>query len=262
MRPQLMSVMWSRPSRPLRSTKAPKSVRFLTVPLRISPGHHFREQLGATLVAFLLDQLPARQHDVLPFLVDLDDLEPVHVAQKTGEIARRNDVDLRGRQEGLDTDVDEQAAFDDGLDLAFDRAPFVADRENSLPVLLELRFLAGQDHHALAVFEPFNEHVNLVADLGGLGILELGKRDDAFALVADVDEDFLGADFEDDAFDDLAWDKALGALPQGFFHGEHRDRVVRVRQCCGRLGRESETRRRLHCLTDHTLQWQRRLKSG
>ena len=38
MRPQLMSVMCSNPSRPFRSTNAPKSVRFFTVPLRISPG--------------------------------------------------------------------------------------------------------------------------------------------------------------------------------------------------------------------------------
>ena len=38
MRPQLMSVMWSRPSMPLSSMNAPKSVMFLTVPLRMSPG--------------------------------------------------------------------------------------------------------------------------------------------------------------------------------------------------------------------------------
>ena len=38
MRPQLMSVMCSRPSRPFRSMNAPKSVRFFTVPLRMSPG--------------------------------------------------------------------------------------------------------------------------------------------------------------------------------------------------------------------------------
>ena len=32
-----MSVMWSRPSMPSRSMNAPKSVMFLTVPLRMSP---------------------------------------------------------------------------------------------------------------------------------------------------------------------------------------------------------------------------------
>ena len=34
---QLMSVMWSRPSRPSRSMNAPKSVMFLTVPLTVLP---------------------------------------------------------------------------------------------------------------------------------------------------------------------------------------------------------------------------------
>ncbi len=38
MRPQLMSVMWSSPSMPPRSTNAPKSTMFLTLPGRIWPG--------------------------------------------------------------------------------------------------------------------------------------------------------------------------------------------------------------------------------
>ena len=37
MRPQLMSVMCSRPSMPPRSTKAPNSAMFLTMPLRRWP---------------------------------------------------------------------------------------------------------------------------------------------------------------------------------------------------------------------------------
>jgi len=53
---QLMSVMWSRPSMPFNSMNAPKSVMFLTVPLRMSPGTHFGQQLGAFFVALLFDQ--------------------------------------------------------------------------------------------------------------------------------------------------------------------------------------------------------------
>ncbi len=80
MRPQLMSVMCSRPSMPLRSMNAPKSVMFLTVPLPMSPGVISREELLALLGAFLLDEFAAGQDDVLPLLVDLDDLEIVGVA--------------------------------------------------------------------------------------------------------------------------------------------------------------------------------------
>ena len=114
---------------------APKSVMFLTVPLRMSPGRHFGEQLRAALGAFLLDEFAAGEDDVLPLLVDLDDLEFVGVADVLREVLRRDDVDLRGGQEGLDADVDEQAAFDDGFDLAGDGAAFVADGEDAFPVL-------------------------------------------------------------------------------------------------------------------------------
>ncbi len=66
------------------------------------------------------------------------------------------DVDLRRGQESLDTNVDEQAAFDDGLDLACDRAAFIADGEDAVPVLLELGFFLGEDDHAVLVFELFD----------------------------------------------------------------------------------------------------------
>ena len=93
---------------------------FLTVPLRMSPGTISASSLRALLVAFLLDQFAARQHDVLPLLVDFDDLEFVAVADELREVLRRDDVNLRRRQKRLDADVDDQAALDDGLDLAGD----------------------------------------------------------------------------------------------------------------------------------------------
>jgi hypothetical protein len=42
--------------------------------------------------------------------------------------------------------------------------------------------------------------------------------DDSLAFVADIDEDFLGTDFNDGAFDNFACGKAHRALPHGFFH--------------------------------------------
>ena len=78
-------------------------------------GHHFGEQLGAFLVALLLDEFAARQHDVLAVLVDFDDLELVGVADELREILRRDDVNLRRGQKRLDADVDDQAALDDAI---------------------------------------------------------------------------------------------------------------------------------------------------
>ena len=169
---------------------------------------HFGEQLGAALGAFLLDEFAAGEDDVLALLVDFDDLEIVGVADELREVLRRDDVNLRGGQERLDADVDDEAAFDDGLDLAVDGAAFVADGEDLVPVLLELGLFLGEDDHAFLVFEFLDEDIDFVADLDGLDVVEFVGGDDAFAFVADVHEDFLGADFDDGAFDDFARRKA------------------------------------------------------
>ena len=215
MRPQLMSVMWSRPSMPLRSMNAPKSVMFLTVPLRMSPGVISVSSFWRVFVAFLLDQFAAGEDDVLALLVDLDDLEIVGVADELGEVLGRDDVDLRGGQERLDADVDQQAAFDDGFDLAVDGAAFVANGDDLVPVLLELGLFLGEDDHALVVFELLDQDIDFVADFDGLDVFEFVAGDDAFAFVADVDEDFLGADFDDGAFDDLPAAKRMGPFASG-----------------------------------------------
>ena len=160
-------------------------------------GGHFGEELGALVVALLFDQFAAGEDDVLAFLVDFDDLELVGVADELGEVLGRHDVNLGGGQEGLDADVDEQAAFDGGLDLAGDGAAFVADGEDLVPVLFELGLFLGEDDHAFLVFEFFDEDINLVADLDGFDVFEFAAGDDALAFVADIHEDFLGADFDD-----------------------------------------------------------------
>ena len=82
MRPQLMSVMWSRPSRPFEVDERAEIGDVLDRALADVAGHHLGEQLGAFVVAFLLDQFAAGEDDVLAFLVDLDDLEFVGVADE------------------------------------------------------------------------------------------------------------------------------------------------------------------------------------
>src|SRR6266850_2316904 len=105
MRPQDISVMWSKPSRPLRSINAPKSVMFLTVPLRMSPGvisarSFWRRSLRSCSI-----------------------------------ISRRDDVDLRGREEGLHSNVHQQTAFDHGFDFALHGRTFVGDLKDLVPIL-------------------------------------------------------------------------------------------------------------------------------
>src|ERR671936_1883163 len=69
------------------------------------------------LLALLLEEDAAREHDVAALLVELDDLELVLLADQLIEIADRPEIDLRARQERLHTDVDGEAALhpaDDG----------------------------------------------------------------------------------------------------------------------------------------------------
>ena len=130
---------------------------------------------------------------------------------------------MRRGQEGFDADVDEQTAFDHGLDFAGDRAALVADGEDLVPILFELGLFLGQDDHAFLVFEFFNQDIDFIADLDGLDVFKFVGRDRAFALVTNVHENFLGTDFDDGAFNDFACRKAFVALLQGFFHGKHND---------------------------------------
>ncbi len=191
--------------------------------------------MGALFRALLLDQFTARQHDVLPLLIDFDDLELVTIADELREVPRRNDINLRRRQKRLDADVDDQAALDDGLHLAGDAPALFANRENLVPILLELRLLVREDDRALLVFKLLDEHINLVADLDGVGVNKFIRGDDAFAFVTDVHQNFLGADFDDLAFDNFALGKTRRALLHGLFHCEHNLTVLN----CGNLGTQT-----------------------
>ncbi len=172
---------------------------------------HLGQQLPALLIALGLDQFTAAQNDVLALLVDLDDLEFVAVADVGLEVLGSDDVELRRGQEGFHADIDDEAALDDGLDLAHDAAAFVANGEDAFPVLLEFGLLVGEDDGAFLVFELFNENIDLLTDLDLLDVNKFIVGDDAFALIADVHEDFFRTDFDDGAFDDFALGDELAA---------------------------------------------------
>jgi hypothetical protein len=95
----------------------------------------------------------------------------------------------------------------------------VKDLRDLVPVLFVGGALLGEDDHSLIVFEPAEEDLHLVSDLEIFDVVELGKRDDALALVADVDEDLASAKFEDVAFDDaILAEVPSGILGEQFLH--------------------------------------------
>ena len=135
----------------------------------------------------------AREHDVAALLVDLDDAHAQLLAAQRVEVADGTDVDLRAGQERADADVDREAALDALDDAADDDLALGVGLLDLVPDLHLLGFFAREDDVAFAVFGALEQHVDDVAGLDGdLAVLveELVDRDDAFGLVADVDDDF------------------------------------------------------------------------
>ena len=104
---------------PPRSTNAPKSAMFLTTPLRIWPDFDLGEQLASSAASRWssislrrLTTMLRRASSILRIM------HSIVLADVVADVGRPADVDLAGRQEDVDADVDEQAA----LDLAGDHA--------------------------------------------------------------------------------------------------------------------------------------------
>ena len=208
-RPQLMSVMCSRPSMPPRSTKAPKSAMFLTVPLRTWPTADLLEQLLLLGLAGDLDQLAAADDDVAPALVDLQDHALDVLIDVIGDVGWTADVDLAGGQEDVDADIDQQPALDLAGDASLDDVAFVIAGDDHLPGAHPVRFLARQDDLAGLVFHALEQDFDVVARLGGRLVLPLVERNQALGLVADIDDHLVADDLDHLARDDAADLEAL-----------------------------------------------------
>ena len=96
-------------------------------------------------------------------------------------------------QERADADVHREAALDPLDDAADDDLALGVGLLDLVPDLHLLGFFAREDDVAFAVFGALEQHVDDVAGLhGDLAVLveELVDGDDAFGLVADVDDHF------------------------------------------------------------------------
>ena len=185
---------------------------------------HAFEELLALLAPLLLDQFAPAENDVLPVVVDLDNLEIVGVADELLQIFRRNDVDLRSRQERFDADVHHQAAFDDRLHLAFDQPVAREDARDLVPILTIGGLLLRENDHALVVLEPFEEHFHFIADFHRVDVVEFVRGNDAFRFVADIDQDFARTNFEDSSLDDATFFEFAKRLREQILHLQHSDK--------------------------------------
>ena len=86
---------------------------FLTDAVRVLPFLKPAEGVGFCRGLFDFDDGAAREDDVVPFLVERNDLEFVFVPAKRVEVLDRLGVDERSGKERFDAaDVDGQSAFD------------------------------------------------------------------------------------------------------------------------------------------------------
>src|ERR671919_2843266 len=162
------------------------------------------------LLALLLEDRTAREDDVVPAAVELDHLAAQRLAHELVEVLDAADVHERSGQEAAHAEVEDETALDDLDHDALDGLAALGCALDPLPRHLEARALLGEDEPSLGVLLCHHERIDLVAQLHLVGRVdraaygELGDRDDAFGLVADVDEDLVLVDADDLAAHDLA----------------------------------------------------------
>src|SRR5437870_9316866 len=157
------------------------------------------------LLALLLEDRPAREHDVAAAPVELDHLGADRLADHRGQVLHRPEVHLGARQERLDPDVDGEAALDDLDDAALDRRALLVGLGDRVPDLDLVGLVLREDDEAFGVFLGLEVDLDLLAHLRQDAVaVELLDRDRALALVADVDEHLARADVDHASADHLA----------------------------------------------------------
>ena len=99
----------------------------------------------AHLLALVLEDGAAGEHDVVSRAVELDHLAAELLAEELVEILDAADVHERRRQEAAHAEVEDQAALDDLDHLAGDGLAALGSRLDRLPRDLEARALLGED---------------------------------------------------------------------------------------------------------------------
>ena len=210
-------------------------MRFLTEPLHhraFLQVVHERAALGGEL---LLDDRAARDHDVIALLIELDDLELERLALEVRGIAHRAHVDERAGQECAHVlDLDREAALDAAGDDAGDDLLLVEGLLEAGPGARALGLLARQARLAGAVLDrverDFDGVAGLDLDLAAF-VLELLERNDGLGLEADVDDDDVVGDVDDQPGQDhsradaLIGETLLEELCETFCHTFTRTRM-------------------------------------
>ncbi len=162
------------------------------------------------LLALVLEDGAARKDDVVARAVQLDDLAAQLAAEELVEVLDASDVHERRGQEASDAEVEDEAALDDLDHLPVHGLAALGRAFDRLPGELEAGALLREDEPPVRVLLREDERVDLLAERDLVGRVDrpadrqLGDGNDAFGLVADVDEHLVLVDADDRAVHDLA----------------------------------------------------------
>ena len=155
------------------------------------------QEVGADLGLGLLEPGATGEDHVVAVLVQLNDLRLELAAHVGLEVANATHLHQGGGQEAAQADVQDETALDDLNDGAGDDAVLLLDALDGAPGALVLRALLAQEQTPFLVLLLQDEGFDLVADgddLVGVDVVldgQLASEDDAFGLVADVEEDLI-----------------------------------------------------------------------
>src|SRR5260221_11685943 len=195
----------------------------------------------------LLEPGAAGQDHVIAVLVQLDDLRLDLLAHVRLQVANSPHLDQGRRQEPAQADVQDQAALNDLDDGAGDDAVLFLDLLDRAPGALVLRALLGQDQPAFLVLLLQDQGLDVLAALDDVVRVDvmldrqLAGRNDAFGLVADVQQDLVSVDLDDGPRDDVAVIEVLDGLidrgEEGLLGTDVVDRYLWGRGDLGAAGR-------------------------
>src|SRR5690349_20753848 len=164
-------------------------------------------QVLALVGPLIFEDDAAAHDDVPPALVELDDLELVGLPEELVDVRHPPERDLAAGEERVDAhQVHDHAALDLLDQRAFDRLIVLVGHADLLPDPHEVGLLLREDDRPLLVLEVLEEHLDLVALLERLRVLELVEGNRAFRLEADVQDDRIIGYAEHLGFDDFTLD--------------------------------------------------------
>ena len=161
------------------------------------------EQLVALFAVFLLNHRAARDHDVVAFLVQLDDLEFEVLAFQIRGITHRAHINQRTGKERTDlVEFDGETALDLAVDATDDDFLGLESLFELVPCVMALGLLTRQTGGTESVFDGIQRDLDLVAHRTfdvAIHVGELNLGDHAFGLEARIDDDVVILDRDDSA---------------------------------------------------------------